>query len=181
MRRAVFNITNAVIRQIVVGWFGFVLIADAASAANYSLSYSGRLTQQNGAAVEGPVDIQVSFWTSNTGGTQRGETLTYLSIELNQGVFALNLDLRPDQVKAIFGDGTEAVFVEIAAAGKVYPRQQYLFVRIIRLLRLTMTANWDLPELQHPLRIVIYPPMVAASLSGWRLRQERCPLRQRII
>ena len=133
MRRAVFNITEAVIRQIVVGHlvvvcFCFALMADFALAANYSLSYSGRLTQQSGAAVEGPVDIQVSFWNGSIGGTQRGETLTYLGTELNQGVFALNLDLRADQVKAIFGDGSEAVFVEIAAAGKVYPRQQYLFV-----------------------------------------------------
>ena len=128
MRRAFFSINYAVVRQIVVGWFCFALVAEVALAANYSLSYSGRLTQQSGAAVEGPVDIQVSFWTSNTGGAQRGETLTYLSTELNQGVFALNLELRPDQVNAIFGDGSEAVFVEIAAAGKVYPRQQYLFV-----------------------------------------------------
>ncbi|MCX6104446.1 MAG: hypothetical protein NTY08_01265 [Proteobacteria bacterium] len=133
MQRAVINKTNAVIRRITVGrlvvvCFCFAWMADVASAANYSLSYSGRLTQQSGAAVEGPVDIQVSFWSSNTGGAQRGETLTYLSVELNQGIFSLNLDLRPDQVKAIFGDGSEAVFIEISAAGKVYPRQQYLYV-----------------------------------------------------
>ena len=113
MQRAVFNTSNAVIRRIVVGYlvvvcFCFALMADVASAANYSLSYSGRLTQQSGAAVEGPVDIQVSFWSSNTVGAQRGETLTYLSTELNQGIFSLILDLRPDQVKTIFGDGSQS-------------------------------------------------------------------------
>jgi hypothetical protein len=34
----------------------------------YSLSYSGRLTQADGAPLNGPVDVTVKFWTGVSGG-----------------------------------------------------------------------------------------------------------------
>jgi len=97
-----------------------------ALANNQTLSYSGRLTNAHGKPLDGPVDISVKFWTSTTGGTQLGPTVDFTGITLAQGVFQLNIALKPQQLTQVFGDGSTPVFVEVTAQGKVYPRQQFL-------------------------------------------------------
>ena len=99
-----------------------------AQSGTYSLSYSGRLTQADGAPVSGPVDVTVKFWTAVAGGNALTAPIELTNTELNQGVFTLAIDLNPAQVTAVFGLGTDPVFIEITAAGKTYPRQQYSFV-----------------------------------------------------
>ena len=99
-----------------------------AQSGSYSLSYSGRLTQADGAPVSGPVDVSVKFWSAAEAGNTLGATIELTSIALNQGVFTIPLDLNPAQVTAVFGQGTDPVFIEITAAGKTYPRQQYSYV-----------------------------------------------------
>jgi len=98
----------------------------ALATNNQTLSYSGRLTNAHGKPIDGPVDISVKFWTSTTGGIQLGPTVDFTGITLAQGVFQLNIALKPQQLTQVFGDGSTPVFVEVTAQGKVYPRQQFL-------------------------------------------------------
>ena len=99
-----------------------------AESGNSSLSYSGRLTQADGAPLSGPVDVTVKFWSAVSGGNALTAPIELSNIDLNQGIFTIPLDLNPAQVTAVFGQGTDPVFIEITAAGKTYPRQQYSFV-----------------------------------------------------
>ena len=99
-----------------------------AQSGTYSLSYSGRLTQADGAPLIGPVDVTVKFWTAVSGGTALTAPIELTNIDLNQGVFTIPLDLNPAQVTAVFGQGADPVFIEITASGKTYPRQQYSYV-----------------------------------------------------
>ncbi len=113
---------------IVAGSFALLLNAAASFAADYRLSYSGRLTQSDGAPVSGPVDMTVKFWTDISSGNTLGSQIDYTAVPLNQGVFSLPLELNSAQVAAIFRDGSEPVYIEVTAAGKTYPRQQYNYV-----------------------------------------------------
>ncbi|MCX6104336.1 MAG: hypothetical protein NTY08_00705, partial [Proteobacteria bacterium] len=108
-------------------WFTTTQTA-LAQSGNFSLSYSGRLTQADGAPVSGPVDVTVKFWSAADAGNALGAPIDLTNIALNQGVFALPLELNPAQVSAVFGQGADPVFIEITAAGKTYPRQQYSYV-----------------------------------------------------
>jgi len=108
-------------------WFTTAQTA-LADNGNFSLSYSGRLTQADGAPLTGPVDITVRFWTAATAGNTLTAPIELASTTLNEGVFTLSLELNPAQVSAVFGQGTDPAFIEITAAGKTYPRQQYNYV-----------------------------------------------------
>ncbi|MCX6104235.1 MAG: hypothetical protein NTY08_00160, partial [Proteobacteria bacterium] len=99
-----------------------------AYAAPFSVSYSGRLTQSTGAPVDGPVDISVKFWNAAVSGSTLTAPVEFTAVDLNSGVFSLPLELSSEQVQQIFGDVSSPVFIEITAAGKTYPRQQYSFV-----------------------------------------------------
>jgi hypothetical protein len=70
----------------------------ALATNNQTLSYSGRLTNAHGKPIDGPVDISVKFWTSTTGGIQLGPTVDFTGITLAQGVFQLNIALKPQQL-----------------------------------------------------------------------------------
>ena len=112
----------------VAGAFGLFFNVATSFAADFALSYSGRLAQTDGAPVAGPVDVTVKFWTDISSGNTLGSQIDYTAVPLNQGVFSLPLELSSAQVAAIFRDGSEPVFIEVTAAGKTYPRQQYNYV-----------------------------------------------------
>ncbi|MBM4253140.1 MAG: hypothetical protein FJ146_14300 [Deltaproteobacteria bacterium] len=110
----------------------FCLLASLAPMARAAevlpLSYSGRLTNESGAPLVGPVDLSVSFWSAGTNGTRLGPNLILSAVKLNQGVFTVALELSPAEITAVFGNGSEPVFVEVSAAGKTYPRQEFHLV-----------------------------------------------------
>ena len=99
-----------------------------AQSGVYPLSYSGRLTQADGAPLSGPVDVTVKFWTAPTAGNTLTAPIELTNITLNQGMFTLPLELNSSQMSAVFGQGSDPVFIEITAAGKTYPRQQYTYM-----------------------------------------------------
>jgi hypothetical protein len=93
-----------------------------------TMSYSGRLTGDSSAPLAGPVDLTVSFWSSVNEGLQLGPTLRIPAVSLNQGVFTIDLDLDSSEMSAVFGNGSNPVYVEVKASEKTYPRQQFRFV-----------------------------------------------------
>ena len=103
--------------------------SNAADSGQYpTMSYSGRLTGENGAPLGSPVDLTISFWSSASEGAQLGPTLKLPAVTLNQGVFTVDLDLDPSEVSAIFGNGSNPVYIEVKASDKAYPRQQFRYV-----------------------------------------------------
>jgi hypothetical protein len=92
------------------------------------LGYGGRLTQANGEPVTGPVNMTVRFYTSPIGGAPVGPSLDFPATPLVEGIFQLALSLDSTQQAQVFGDGDHAVYVEVAAKGKTYPRQRFLAV-----------------------------------------------------
>ncbi|MBM4250535.1 MAG: hypothetical protein FJ146_01020 [Deltaproteobacteria bacterium] len=94
----------------------------------FPLSYAARLTQANGAPLDGPVAIEAKFFVTDSGGSPRGRVFSFSEIPLSQGVLTLNLDLTAADIESIFGDGAQPVYIELTAAGKTYPRQKFSFV-----------------------------------------------------
>jgi len=124
-------VTAAIRRQM---WLVAVLVVAlfsgpslAVGEETFSMNYAGRLTQANGAPVEGTVDIDVSFWSAATDGAQRGRSINKPGVNLSNGVFTIDLPLSGPDLAAVFGNGTSAVYIEVTAAGKTYPRQRFLY------------------------------------------------------
>ena len=124
-------VTAAVRRMLrlvgVLLFTAFAVTTTAYGEANFSVGYSGRLIQSNGAPLEGPVDIEVSFWTAATDGQQVGRSIGKPNVNLVNGVFSVDLSLTGADTSAIFDDGTREIFIEVSAGGKTYPRQKYMF------------------------------------------------------
>ncbi len=92
------------------------------------LSYSGRLTLDSGKPVDGPVDLIVKFFTSDTGGGQIGSDLILSGVGLVDGVFQVELNLSQSDLTAILGNGSNATYIEVSHGGTVYPRQRFMAV-----------------------------------------------------
>ena len=94
-------------------WFAMPQTA-LAQSGGYSLSYSGRLTQADGAPVSGPVDVTVKFWSAPDAGNTLGTPIELTNIALNQGVFTIPLDLNPARHGNAFVDFHAQAFLEHA-------------------------------------------------------------------
>jgi hypothetical protein len=100
-------------------------LAAASAAEAADLGYAGRMLDEHGAPLAGPVDITIRFFGSASGADQLGSSLSFPGVTLTDGVFQVTLSLDDAQQSLIFGDGSRTVYVEAEAAGKVYPRQSY--------------------------------------------------------
>ena len=106
----------------------FAFSSSEGYSASYTLSYSGRITAESGAPLSGPVDIRLRFWSAVTDGNQLGPTLEFSGVSLSNGVFTVLPNLSADEIEAVFGNGTNNVYVEISTAEKTFPRQRYTYV-----------------------------------------------------
>lgn len=104
------------------------LFAATSASAEPVMSYSGRLTDGQGKPLAGPIDVELRFFDDDTAGAQRGATIYYAGLTLADGLFQVDVDVSASEADTIFGDGSSALFVEVSAAGKSYPRQRILRV-----------------------------------------------------
>jgi hypothetical protein len=100
----------------------------AAPAHAAELSYGGRLVDDSGTPLAGPVAITLRFFGSATGIDQLGPAKTFPSVELSGGVFQLAISLDDAEQAAILGNGSDSVFVQVETQGTVYPRQRFAAV-----------------------------------------------------
>ena len=109
----------------------FTLFSEAASALPYSLSYSGRITKDYGAPIEGPVDIEIKFFRSelNQDEIAVSSLLPFLNTELDEGVFVVNIELSPTDFNTVF-NGTDAVWIQVRdlTNNNTFPRQVFSVV-----------------------------------------------------
>jgi hypothetical protein len=110
------------------------------------LSYSGHVADAAGQPLAGPVDISVRFYASSSGGAPLASSLIFPATKLANGVFQLTLELDDQAVTQIFGDGSSPVYIEIEAAGTIYPRQKFStvpFALRVPIDNLTLTYGDD--------------------------------------
>ncbi len=123
--------------------FNMALVLNPSQALALEIGYSGRLQEESGKTVDGPLDFTVKFYNDPSGGNTVGPVLNLSNTELRDGVFQLSLNFDNGQLAAIFGDGSKAAFVEVEAGGKVYPRQRLIAVPLaLRVPVDTSTLNY---------------------------------------
>ena len=109
----------------------FLMLMSSPSFADaYQLSYGGRLTSDVGAPVEGPVDLLVSFYDVSVGGSTLKTPLSFDAVELDEGLFQLELNFSIADIDLIFPvNSTSPAYVEITATkngvSTTYPRQKF--------------------------------------------------------
>lgn len=100
---------------------GFV---ETANANPYSFAYSGRLTTVNGAPVQGPVNLEVQFYSQAEGGESLLlEPLSFTNVLLSEGVFQITIDLSK-MSKANFHNvfsSTNPAYIEITNVSESVP------------------------------------------------------------
>lgn len=99
----------------------------------YSFSYGGRITYSNGAPLQGPIDISVSFFNSVDGNDLISQPVSIQNVKLDQGVFQIEIILSDTQFNTIFPNSAQPVYIEVSArtlSGEVFvePRQKFSFV-----------------------------------------------------
>lgn len=108
-----------------------IMIVSATSqisfANPYNLFYSGRLTETSGAPIQGPIDIEVKFFSSETGDDEIGVTVPVFSnVLLSEGAFGLNFDLSPATFNTIFSVSS-SIWIQVrdVTHDQIYPRQTF--------------------------------------------------------
>ncbi|MCX6107240.1 MAG: hypothetical protein NTY08_15550 [Proteobacteria bacterium] len=104
-------------------------IASPVVASNFT--YSGRLAQGNGAPVEGPIDVQINFYSTSVDGTPLGASPYFFSaVKLDDGQFQIAIPLTGSDASAIFPETGADTFIEVTNATdrKTYPRQRFSVV-----------------------------------------------------
>ena len=69
------------------------LVAGTASAMTSAFTYQGKLTDSAGTPADGIYDMQFSLWDAVTSGSQVGTTKTLNDVQVNNGLFTVELDL----------------------------------------------------------------------------------------
>lgn len=103
-----------------------VVATNGFAADSFNLSYGGRLAEQDGRPVGGPVDVKVSFFRSE--GASEPIAVApqiYRGVELKDGVFQLSLSFTAEDYQTVF-PSTEPVWIalEDLTTNETYARQR---------------------------------------------------------
>ena len=104
---------------------------NAAAATTSGFTYTGRLTQSNGAPLSGPVDLQINFFNTLTDGIPLGSSpYFFAAVALDEGQFQIEILLTGSDINLIFPDTNADTFIEVTNATdrKTYPRQRFSLV-----------------------------------------------------
>jgi hypothetical protein len=109
--------------------FAIFLLAAAfpvpAIGGSIDLPYSGRMVEDNGAPLAGPVDIAVQFFTSEESRAPIVPAVFFQTVPLDEGVFQLNIAFTARDFHKIFPGLDKQTWIQITdmSSGKLYPRQ----------------------------------------------------------
>ena len=108
------------------------LFSSGAFGVPYELYYSGRLTTLAGAPIEGPINVEIKFFRSESGADEVAVTVpAFTNVSLDEGTFALSIQLTPAQFHTVFPDSSSSpTYIQLkdATHDQVYPRQVYTVV-----------------------------------------------------
>lgn len=102
-------------------------LSTAGLATPYELSYGGRLTENSGKPVTGPVDLRVTFYRSVSGSDQVAVSLAdFMGVTLQDGIFQVALSLSAADFHTLF-NGVDHAFIQVEdlTHAVTYPRQKF--------------------------------------------------------
>ncbi len=109
-----------------------LLLSSGAFGVPYELYYSGRLTTLAGAPLEGPINIEVKFFRSESGADEVAVTVpAFTNVSLDEGTFALSIQLTPAQFHTVFPDSSSSpTYIQLkdTTHDQIYPRLVYSVV-----------------------------------------------------
>ena len=97
-----------------------------AQSSGFNLPYSGRFVEDDGRPVEGPVDLVIRFYPSESATAHSAGPYAYSGIQLIDGVFQVNINLDAGQFNEVFPSVDSEIWIEItdASNGVTYGKQQ---------------------------------------------------------
>ena len=99
----------------------------SALASPLDMSYGGRLANSQGIAVSGPVNLEVRFYRTQTGGTSLNtNALQFPATPMEDGVFDLTLSNSGASAVGTYFDGLNETWIEVKDTSNnvTYPRQR---------------------------------------------------------
>jgi len=117
-------------KVIILGALSALSLAWPVPALAYDLSWGGRITEPNGKPVDGPIDLEVSFYRAESGGEPVGSPLSFRDVVLSQGMFQVTISLNGSAFHQVFPSTEEPAWIEVkdATHDKTYPRQRLSMV-----------------------------------------------------
>jgi len=103
-----------------------LLTSTAGRAGPFVFSYGGRLANSSDVAVVGPVNLEVKFFRTASGGNPVGvSNLSFNAVPLEDGVFQIDMNQLSAAELALVFDSSQDTYVEISdrTNNVVYPRQ----------------------------------------------------------
>jgi hypothetical protein len=104
----------------------FLAFSNLIWAGDLKFTYIGRLVEENGQPVSGPIELQFSYFTTEDGPAGIGSPETFTEVALSDGVFQVELALNQQVWTLLRTSVGNPPWIEVSNVtnGKTYPRQQ---------------------------------------------------------
>ena len=128
--------------------FNFLVASISDAGVFNTLNYSGRIVNSDGSPKEGPVDLEINFFDSESGGSSIS-TIDFASTPLTNGTFNLEIVISDSQLSTVLDSSTDTwIEVTDSTNSTVYPRQKLSSVPYAsRIPVKSSTFHWDGKEL----------------------------------
>ncbi|MGA1296582.1 MAG: hypothetical protein ACO3X1_14840, partial [Burkholderiaceae bacterium] len=103
----------------------------ASAEVSYPLTYSGRLVNELGEPLAGPLALEFYFYDGagvSAVPLRSTPIMPSAPVPLSDGVFSAQLSLTAADVQEIFGDPQREVWIEVRAGEQVFGRQRFSYV-----------------------------------------------------
>ena len=105
--------------------FSFLIATVSYADVFNTLNYSGRIVNSDGSPKEGPVDLEINFFDSESGGSQKGTPYLFSGTTLTNGSFNLEIVISDSDIPTVLDSSTDT-YIEVTDTtnSKIYPRQK---------------------------------------------------------
>ena len=138
---------NQILKILVA--FSFLVATISYADVFNTLNYSGRIVNSDGSPKTGSVDLEINFFDSESGGSQKGTTYLFSATTLQNGTFNLEIVISDSDLSTVL-DSTTDTWIEVTDStnSTVYPRQKLSSVPYASRIPVKSTSfHWDGKEL----------------------------------
>ena len=96
---------NHIIKILIA--FSFLVATISYAGVFNTLNYSGRIVNSDGSPKTGSVDLEINFFDSESGGSQKGTRLTYSGTTLTNGSFTLEIVISDSDIPTVLDSSTD--------------------------------------------------------------------------
>ena len=117
------SVKNHILKILVA--FSFLVATISNAGVFNTLNYSGRIVNSDGSPKTGSVDLEINFFDSQSGGSQKGTTYLYSGTTLTNGSFNLEIVISDSDIPTVLDSSTDT-YIEVTDStnSKIYPRQK---------------------------------------------------------